>query len=204
VVDGSAVTHFVVISDDGDEYTAQQFKDALAALSPPVQNYHFHGIFSFMSKEDACAISSSEPCCTYAAPDGEGVTYKELVADTGGVAANLCDQDFDPVFQQFATSVIASAKLSCEWVIPPPPQGEALDPNRVNVDFIDADDNRTRLGRVDGAADCANVEHGWYYDDPLKPTKVLVCPDTCAWIQGKPGARIDIQFGCATEIAQPK
>lgn len=200
----TAVTHFVVITDDGSEWTAQQFEDALAGLSPAVTNYHFHGIFSFLGKEDACAISTSEPCCTYAAPSGEGVAYKELVSDTGGVGADLCAQDFDPVFQQFATSVIASAQLSCEWVIPAPPSGETLNPNMVNVDFIDGDGNRTRIGRVSSAADCANVENGWYYDDPASPTKVLVCSSTCTWIQGKPGAKIDIQFGCATEVAQPK
>ncbi len=200
----TAVTHFVVITDDGSDWTAQQFEDALASLSPAVTNYHFHSIFSYLGKEDACAISSTEPCCTYAAPSGEGVAYKELVADTGGVGADLCAQDFDPVFQQFATSVIASAQLSCEWVIPAPPSGETLNPNMVNLDFVDGDGSRTRIGRVPGVADCANVDNGWYYDDLTNPTKVLVCPSTCTWIQGKPGSKIDIQFGCATEFAPPK
>ncbi|HQP34822.1 MAG TPA: hypothetical protein PLI95_06580 [Polyangiaceae bacterium] len=200
----TAVTHFVVISDDGSEWTAQQFKDALASMSPAVKDYHFHGIFSFLGKEAACAIGASEPCCKYAAPDGEGVDYKQLVADTGGVGADLCAQDFTPVFNQFATSVIESAALSCEWVIPPPPNGETLDPNRVNVAFIDAQSSSTLIGRVNGVGECGSVENGWYYDNPTQPTKVLVCPDTCAWIQGKPGAQMDIQFGCATQLAQPK
>jgi hypothetical protein len=199
-----AVTHFVVISDDGEEWTAQAFKDALAGLSPPVAGYKFHGIFSSLGKEDACAISNTEPCCTYAAPSGEGVAYKEMVTSTGGVAGDLCAQDFDPVFQQFAAAVIESAKLSCTWEIPPPPAGETLDPGRVNVDFIDGDGQRTTFGRVDGAGDCASVEHGWYYDNAMQPTRILVCPQTCAWIQGKPGAQLDIQFGCATIIAPPK
>jgi hypothetical protein len=204
ILRSTAVTHFVAISDDGEEWTAQAFQDALAALSPPVQDYHFHGIFSSMSKEDACAISDSEPCCEFAAPSGEGVAYQELVDATGGVAGDLCAQDFDPVFQQFAASVIASAQLSCSWMIPQPPAGETLDPNRVNVEFIDGDDQRTLFGRVDSAADCANVENGWYYDNAMQPTEVLVCPQTCNWIQGQAGAKIDIQFGCATEVAPPK
>lgn len=199
-----AVTHFVAISDDGEEWTAQAFQDALAALDPPVTDYFFHGIFSFMSKEDACAVSDSEPCCEFAAPSGEGVAYKDLVDATGGVSGDLCAQDFDPVFQQFAASVIENAEIACVWSIPAPPEGETLDPNKVNVEFIDADGERTRFGRVDGEADCADVEHGWYYDNALQPTQVLVCPQTCEWIQGKPGAALDIQFGCATEIAQPR
>jgi hypothetical protein len=200
----TAVTHFVAISDDGEEWTAKQFQDALAALDPPVKNYHFHGIFSFMSKEAACDISTSEPCCTYAAPGGEGAAYKDLVAATGGVGADLCAQDFTPVFQQFANAVIEFAELSCSWKIPQPPTGETLNPNMVNVDFIDASGQRTPFGRVDSLADCANVEHGWYYDNAMLPTEVLVCPQTCEWIQGKAGAQIDIQFGCATVVAPPK
>jgi hypothetical protein len=204
VLRASAVTHFVVISDDGSDWSAQQFKDALAAMSPAVTNYHFHGIYSSLGKEDACAIGTNEPCCTYAAPGGEGVTYKELVAATGGVGADLCKQDFDPVFDQFAESVIQSAALSCEWVIPLPPNGQTLNPNMVNVSFIDAQSNATLIGRVNGPADCDGVENGWYYDNASQPTKVFVCPATCAWIQGKPGAQVDIQFGCATQLAQPK
>ena len=57
---------------------------------------------------------------------------------------------------------------------------------------------------MDSLADCANVEHGWYYDNAMLPTEVLVCPQTCEWIQGQPGAQIDIQFGCATVVAPPK
>ena len=200
----TSVTHFVAISDDGEEWTAQAFQDSLAALDPPVTNYVFHGIFSSMGKEDACAISNSEPCCEFAAPSGEGVSYRELVNATGGVAGDLCEQDFDPVFQQFATSVIEHSQLDCAWTIPAPPEGETLAPNMVNVVFIDGNGERTPFGRVDGVADCANVENGWYYDNSISPTEVLVCPQTCTWIQGQAGAQIDIQFGCATEIAAPK
>lgn len=200
----TAVTHFVVISDDGSEWTAQQFQDAIGGLTPAITDYHFHSIYSFLGKEDACAISSTEPCCKYAAPSGEGVDYETLVASTGGVGADLCAQDFAPVFDQFAASVIASAALSCEWVIPPPPNGETLNPNLVNVSFIDGAGDPLLIGRVDTVAGCAGVENGWYYDNPSQPTKVLVCPQTCAWIQGKPGAKMDIQFGCATEFAPPK
>jgi len=197
-----ALTHFVAISDDSDGTTAADFEAQLAALDPPVGNFVFHGIFSSLSKEDACAISSSEPCCTYAAPDGEGISYRELATDTGGVAADLCAQDFDPVFQAFAQSVIAHSELNCAWEIPPPPEGEVVDPNLINVEFKSGDET-TSFGYVGSPEDCGDLDHAWYYDDPLAPTKVLVCPATCDLIRSSPLPTIAVEFGCKTlEVAE--
>lgn len=197
-----AVRHIVVISDDTEEWSATQFETELLKVDPKFSGYYFHSIYSFMSKEDACAIGSQEPCCTYAAPAGEGTVYRELVTKTGGVGADLCLQDFDPVFDALGAKVITSAKLSCEWTIPPVPNGETLDPNKVNVVFTDGNNDSHLIGRVQGAEDCVNVTNGWYYDVAVNPTKVIVCPQTCTWIQGDPAASMAIEFGCETEIAR--
>ena len=192
-----AMTHFVAISDDSDGTSAADFEAQLAALDPPVENYMFHGIFSSLGKEDACAISSSEPCCVYAAPDGEGVSYQDLATDTGGVAADLCAQDFDPVFQAFAQSVIAHSELDCSWAIPPPPDGEVVDPNLINVEFKSGDET-TSFGYVRSPEDCGDLDHAWYYDDPSAPTQVLVCPATCELIRSSLLPSIAVEFGCKT------
>lgn len=192
-----ALTHFVAISDDRELMSATEFRAALAALDPPLTEFVFHGIFSALGKDEACAISSGEPCCTYAAPGGEGVQYRELVEMTGGVAADLCAQDFDPVFTQFAQSVVAHAELACEWTIPPPPAGEELDPDLINLEFI-AGDSSTAFGYVATAEDCGELEDAWYYDDPRSPQRVLVCPETCAAIRAAPAPRLLVTFGCKT------
>ena len=192
-----ALTHIVAISDDSESMSATEFREALAGLDPPVNEFVFHGIFSALSKDDACAISSSEPCCTYAAPDGEGVQYRELVETTGGVAADLCAQDFDPVFVQFAESVIAHSELGCEWTIPSPPPGEVLDPNLVNVEF-NSGDNSTDFGYVASPEECGDLDNAWYYDDPGNPQRVLVCPDTCKYIRAAPVPSLAVTFGCQT------
>lgn len=196
-----APKHFVAISDDNEDHTAEWFDTELLALDAGFAGYTFHGIFSYLSKEDACDISNTEPCCTYAAPEGEGTVYKDLVAQTGGVSGDLCEQEFQPVFDALGTAVVGSATLSCEWVIPEPPEGMDLDPALVNFVFTDDDGVSTVIGRVDSEADCANVEHGWYYDDPDNPTMVYVCPQTCAWIQGFETATVVIEFGCESAIA---
>ena len=197
-----AARHVVVISDDTDEWTATQFNTELLKLDAAFKGYQFHGIFAFKSKEDACLIDKSEPCCTYAAPGGEGKPYKDLVKLTGGVSSDLCLQSFAPVFNKIATSVVKSAKLSCSWTLPKPPAGKTLDPNKINVEFIDSTGASSIFGRVASAADCAKAKgDAWYYDDPVTPTKVTVCPKTCTSIQSQAQAEIKIQFGCKTELA---
>ncbi len=193
--------HLVVISDDTSTMSAAQFNSAAIALDPSFADYRFHGIFAYQSKEAACAISQTEPCCRFASPGGEGVPYRELATMTGGVQADLCAQDFSPVFDKFASSVVSSARLNCEWLIPSPPAGQTLNPDLVNVMFADLKETSSFFGRVASSADCSKVEHGWFYDDPSKPRTIGVCPQTCKWIQGKPKAQIDLQFGCATKMA---
>lgn len=192
-----ALTHFVAISDDADLTSAADFQSQLAALNPPLSRFVFHGIFSSMSKEAACALSSSNPCCTYAAPGGEGVSYRDLSNATGGVAADLCAQDFAPVFAQFAQSVIAHSELNCEWLIPQPPAGQVLDSNLINVEFSSAG-NSTYFGYVTTPNDCGTRDNAWYYDNPSAPSRVLVCPNTCSRIRSAPTPSIAVSFGCKT------
>lgn len=192
--------HVVIISDDTDEWTADQFLTSLAAADARLADVTVHAIFSYTSKEAACA-AGDDPCCDFAAPGGEGIPYRELVNMTGGQMGNLCLQDFDPMIDAFAGAVIAESRLSCEWAIPPPPDGETLDPALVNVEFHDGAGDVLHFGKVLDPADCAAVENGWYYDDPTNPAQILVCPQTCEWIQGKEGAEMIIQFGCESELA---
>lgn len=195
-----ALTHFVAISDDGDLMSAADFQAELAALNPPLSRYVFHGIFSSLSKEAACEISSSQACCRYAAPGGEGVAYRDLSLATGGVAADLCAQDFSPVFAQFAQSVVAHAELNCEWIIPPPPAGQVLDPNLVNVKLSSRSDS-SYFGYVPTADQCGTLADAWYYDDRNAPKRIVACPATCDHIREAPSPSIVVSFGCKTQEA---
>lgn len=197
-----ALTHFVAISDDGELMTAADFQAQLAALNPPLSQYVFHGIFSSLSKEAACEISTAQACCKYAAPAGEGVTYRDLSTATGGVAADLCAQDFTPVFAQFAQSVIAHSELNCEWTIPPPPAGQVLDPTLVNVKFTTGGDSS--YFRYSAASDkCGTLADAWYYDNRSAPTRILACPTTCERIRQAPTPSIAVSFGCQTMEVSP-
>jgi hypothetical protein len=91
--------------------------------------------------------------------------------------------------------------VECEWTIPPPPPGESLDPERVNVRAT-APSLTTPLdfGQVANAGAC--VEKGWHYDDPAAPKRLIACPQTCSLLKATPLAKISVLLGCRTVSLQ--
>ncbi len=194
--------HIVVVSDDDamtfttPENAAQTWLNNMAALSPPPGEFTFHAIVSANDGDgELCEQDPPDPCCGLSA--SEGRVYEKLVEMTGGVLGNLCEQDFQPVFDELAAE-IADVPIACEWEIPDPPEGEVFDKGEVNVDYIDGDGVTHEIGHVDSEEDCEDVEHGWFYDDPVDPSYIRVCPQTCEWIQSDLEATIVIKFGCTT------
>jgi hypothetical protein len=179
--------HIVVVTDDQSNIGADEFHAEFQLLDPDHADYKLHGIVGVNSDCDEVA--------------DVGSVYVDLAALTDGLIHDLCDQNFQPVFDLLATEVISGSTLACEWPIPEPPEGEAFDPNQVNVEFDNGDGNPVTIGRVEAAADCANVDDGWYYDNPAAPTLILVCPQTCEKMQTADDASVSITLGCATQPA---
>lgn len=195
----TANKHIIVITDDDSDLSATDFNAMFLALDPTYAGYRAHAIASPEDPVVACLAQTT--CCPFiplsAALSAE---YIELATLTGGEFGNLCLQQFGPIFDAVAEQVIQGSSLACEYTIPPAPDGENFDPGEVNVGFFDdADVSLLDLGYVEGAAACAGVSDGWYYDDPAAPTTILLCPQTCDAVQGfPPMSRVSIQFGCAT------
>lgn len=190
----TAARHVLVVTDDDSDMDAGTFDAMFKGLDPANASYTFHAIAAPEDPVVACLLGTS--CCITAAAPGD--EYETLVTATSGVLGNLCDQEFQPIFDELSTAVIQGATLACEFTIPPPPEGESFNPDQVNVEFDDGAGNILEIGRVDSAADCAAVMDGWYYDDPDDPMSILVCPQTCDTVQGFQGASVSIKFGCDT------
>ena len=183
-----ASTHLVVVTDDTSNTPLADFDPAFRALNPNFEGYFQHSVVCHSDCDDAAGIGSN---------------YINLSNLTGGVAADLCLQDFQGVFDTLSTEVISGSSLACEWEIPAPPDGQEFDKEAVNVEFSDGMGGGFEVGAVGTAADCPNVADGWFYDNPDDPQQILVCPQTCDKIQGYLMGTIDIIFGCATEVAPP-
>ncbi|MEM7153167.1 MAG: hypothetical protein AAF799_10000 [Myxococcota bacterium] len=178
--------HLVVVTDDTSNMNVEEFNAAFLALNPNYEGYLHHSVVCHSNCNSAAGI---------------GERYIDLSNQTAGVAADLCDQDFQAVFDVLSTEVIGGSQLSCEFEIPAPPEDMEFDPDEVNLEFDDGMGGILPIGRVDSPADCPNVVDGWYYDNAAAPNFILMCPQTCNKLQGSAGGSISIQFGCETQAA---
>jgi hypothetical protein len=100
-----------------------------------------------------------------------------------------------------ALEQIRRTSVTCEFAMPESTTGEAIDAKLVNVSYTpSAGGDAQTLGQVPDAAACSGGG-GWYYDDPLSPTKITLCPTTCSTVQIDQGAKMQILLGCTTQPA---
>jgi hypothetical protein len=102
-----------------------------------------------------------------------------------------------------ALQSIQGSQVACEFAMPDKTDtGEMIDPGLVNVVYTPGSGGeKVTFGQVMSPADCGSSKGAWYYDDPVKPTTITLCPSTCDGIQSDAGAKIEILFGCATKPA---
>jgi hypothetical protein len=151
------------------------------------------------------ALTPEEPLvdrkCPTAASDSWG--YQELSVLTGGLRYPVCRHDsYDEIFHALADDAIGGSRLSCDWALPVPDGDFPLDPRLVNLEYAPGGGARARVPQVPSASACASAPggHGWYYDDPRKPTRMLSCPALCSTLQDDLSGSVNIAFGCDTLI----
>jgi hypothetical protein len=117
-----------------------------------------------------------------------GGTRKAFLTDAGDVTSSFVA----------ALNNITNRDLACEYQIPAPPAGMKLDPTKVQVVYTPATGSPEEVPSIESLAACANNPHGgWYYDFPADPTKISVCPCTCAQFQA---GHVDVRLGCKPRL----
>ena len=156
------------------------FEIALKALQPAFTGYKFHGIFCHSNCDSAANVGS---------------IYKTLVQRTNGVSGDLCLQNFKPVFDKLATGVVNESKISCKIPMPTAPPGMAINQNLVSIQVVASPGSAAQdIPHVSNAGQCGNG--GWHYDKNTNPTKIVLCPSTCDWVQSLPDAELKVDSGC--------
>jgi hypothetical protein len=122
----------------------------------------------------------------------------DLLAQAGGTGKAFDATGGTQAFID-ALQTISGSALSCEFEVPTPETG-TLDPDKVNVEFTPTSGAAQPLYKVDNEAAC--VAWGWYYDDPIAPTRVILCPDTCNQVKQDTQGRIDLILGCKSNEPQ--
>jgi hypothetical protein len=101
-----------------------------------------------------------------------------------------------------ALNQIRGAALACEYQIPPA-SGGRIDFGRVNVRYTGPAGPAENIPYVERADRCDPMRGGWYYDvAPATgvPTRVQVCEATCSRFKSDQGGKVDLVFGCGTQI----
>jgi len=126
--------------------------------------------------------------------EAEGLSNLDAIAAAGGTSKAIMVDAASPTqlvsdFEK-ALGQVKAAAGACELAIPAAPPGETLDPQKVNIS-VDANGQASTLTYD---ASCAGGA-GWHYDDPQKPTKIILCQTACDGT--KNGAKVSILLGCA-------
>jgi len=117
-----------------------------------------------------------------------GGTKSAYLTDAGDVATTFVD----------ALNNITDRALACEYQLPPPPDGMKLDTAKVQVLYTPATGAAEEVPSISSLSACAkNPNGGWYYDDANSPSKITVCPCTCARLQA---GRVDVRLGCKPRL----
>ncbi len=149
------------------------------------------------AQADAAAVK------TYVIGVGKSLTNLNDIAAAGGTtSAIIVDTASNAQIADDLTKalgLIASQALSCDYSIPAPPNGQTIDPNKVNVRHAPSSGAPATLTYN---ATCNGP--GWHYDNPSTPGKILLCPATCDVVMKDPGAKVEVFFGCAVKGGIPR
>jgi hypothetical protein len=183
--------HLVLLSEGGG---ARRAEDVLSGLlGQGVEDFVVHALVPDCENADLL-----DPCCQLRGRNSSAA-YSELVARTGGVQGNLCQDGVPEAIERVNLAIEAQTRIACEWSFPEALRG--LDADTWSVALKDGD-RPIRIGRVE-AERCQDVQHAFFVDDPADPTRVRLCPQTCAWLQGRAAAELVLEGGCAAEPAEP-
>ncbi|HHH30016.1 MAG TPA: VWA domain-containing protein [Polyangiaceae bacterium] len=201
----SALVHFVAVTDDNSSLEWESFQTDMRRNL--MRNFTFHTISSEVAGPSSFMNPNGAPCRTGGGfpPEGAaepGIEYWELARATGGRTLSICTPagEWASLFDALTAAIAVPTTIPCEYSIPSPPAGEELDLMRVNVVYTPSGGEAQVFPYVGGSdgADCS--AGGWYYDDLTAPNRIVLCPSTCAVVNGDTEGRVDVELGCQTVL----
>ncbi|HET9956877.1 MAG TPA: vWA domain-containing protein [Polyangiaceae bacterium] len=103
--------------------------------------------------------------------------------------------DFGKALQDGLGKVVGQI-APCNYSFPPPPNGETLDSNKINVIVTSGGQSQLVVRN-----DVGNCTEGWELTDSQE---IRLCPSTCNAIQQDASATVDVVFGCASLSEPPR
>lgn len=179
--------HAIVLVTDGHPQSCDDEVDDIEAVA----NF----VASFRDALPTYVIGVANPSTEEEPDPPDVVSNLHLIAERGGTdTAFIIDTgNAETTASAFASAVAAirGNSISCTLTIPPPPSGQTLDTELVNVTYSGTSGS---VGLV-YSEDCS-LEGAWQYDDPDDPTAIELCDSTCRQVLADASARLDVEFGC--------
>lgn len=170
----------VVMASDGGYNTCGQGITAISNLATAARQYN--GVQTYV-----IAVQSSS-----------NINFDALqtIAISGGTNGLYDASDIDAFGEKMAE--IRDAALGCDFNIPDAPQNVELAYDEVNFVYTPGGTGAPiTIPHADNLEDCGD-QPGWYYDNNVMPTKIVVCPASCQTIQNDMEAEVEVAFGCAS------
>jgi von Willebrand factor type A domain-containing protein len=129
----------------------------------------------------------------------------DQIALAGGTSKGIFISDGANTKQELldALAAIRGEVLDCDFAMPLPKPGVAIDKALINVNYTPTGGTKTTLPQVTDEAACP-TSGGWYYDNADAPTRILLCKSSCDQVTVDAKASLDILLGCATTTQVPK
>jgi hypothetical protein len=99
---------------------------------------------------------------------------------------------------------IRDSAMACQYSVP---QGDGGSPDYATVGVevrLGSAASAFRLSRVQDRDACRPGTGGWYYDDPDRPSRIVLCDSTCGAVQESPGAMVSTLLGCPVPARPPR
>jgi len=134
---------------------------------------------------------------TYVVGLGATMSLDEIALAGSGNVTHFFPATGDVSAQLTAALKQIAGAITCDYAIPT--TGKALDFGQVNVAVkVGAGGMPQLVGGVANVAGCT-AQGGWYYDNPMAPTKITLCAQSCDPLKATEGSTLQVLIGCATE-----
>jgi hypothetical protein len=152
----------------------------------------------------AVGLNGMPPVKTYVIGVGNNLSNLDAIAVAGGTqhAFLVSDANVQQDLVQ-ALTAIQGTVVPCQYSVPLPNAGKALDFGKVNVQFTPTVGTPQEFQNVPTATDCPASGDFWYYDNNTAPTQILLCENTCKRLTNVTAGKVEIVLDCKETIVKP-
>ena len=160
------------------------------------------GLVPDLAMAATAGATGTPPIQTFVLGVGTALDALNQVATAGGTGqAYLVTGTTDVTAAVLAAldKIRAATALPCEFTLPTPEPGKPFDYGKVNVVYTPQGGAQLVVYYTPDPGKCGTGMMAWHYDDPNKPNRIQLCPDTCAAIS-MGGGTIGYQLYCPAII----